>query len=154
MPDPREHIGPNTCLKYHAIQSYIVLALSLNGEDSLGKLNNSRIQIQIRIFTKIESIRPCYTHNVSSKFYPNPSITFWDTVLYIGLANSLNGEESLKNFETRIQIRIRIFTNNSSVSHTQRVHQVSYESVHHFLRYRALSFLALSLNGEESLKKL
>ena len=29
MLDPREHIGPNTFLKYHAIQYYIGLALSL-----------------------------------------------------------------------------------------------------------------------------
>ena len=34
MPDPVEHIGPNTFLKYHATQYYIVLALSLNGEES------------------------------------------------------------------------------------------------------------------------
>ena len=62
------------------------------------KLNNSRIQIQIRNFTKIESIFPCHTPNLSTKFHPNPSTTFWDIVLHIGLAPSLNGEESLKKF--------------------------------------------------------
>ena len=69
-------------------------APSLNREESLLKLNNSRIQIWIRSFTKIESI--C----------PNPSTTFWDIVLYIGLALSLNGKESLKNYQIRIRIRI------------------------------------------------
>ena len=59
------------------------LALSLNGEESLLKLNNSRIQIRIRIFTKIESIFPCHTPNMSTKFHPNPSTTFKDIVLYI-----------------------------------------------------------------------
>ena len=34
------------------------LARSLNGEESLYKLNNSHMQIRIRIFTKIESILP------------------------------------------------------------------------------------------------
>ena len=75
MPDPREHIGLITFLKYHAIQ-YIVLALSLNGEESLQKLNNSRIQIRIRIFIKIESVRRSHTTNLSTKFHLNPSTTF------------------------------------------------------------------------------
>ena len=57
------------------------LALSLNGEESLWKLNNSRICIHVWIFTKIESIRPCHTPNISTEFHPNPS-TFWDIVLY------------------------------------------------------------------------
>ena len=48
-------------------------------------LNISRIQIQIQIFTKIESILPCRTPNLSTKFRPNPSTTFWDIVLYISL---------------------------------------------------------------------
>ena len=59
------------------------LALSLNGEESLKKLNNSRFQIWIRIFTKIESIIRCHISNKSTKFRPNPSPTFWDIVLYI-----------------------------------------------------------------------
>ena len=70
------------------------LVRSLKGEESLYKLNNSRIQI--RIVTKIESIRLCDTPNVSTKFRPNPSTTFWDSMLYISLALSPNGEESLK----------------------------------------------------------
>ena len=55
------------------------LAQSLNGEESLKKNNkNSRLQIRIRIFTKIESVGPCHTPNLSAKFHPNPSTTFWD----------------------------------------------------------------------------
>ena len=83
MPDPREHIGPNTFLKYLATQYYIVFGTTLNGEESLKKLNSSRVQIRIRIFTKIESNRPCHTPNLSTKFRPNPFQTFWDIVLYI-----------------------------------------------------------------------
>ena len=47
-----------------------------------------------------------HTH-LSTKFHLNPSTTFWDIVRYIILAQSLNGEESLKKFSSRI----RIFTN-------------------------------------------
>ena len=64
MPEPREHIEPNTFLKYHVM--YRFLARSLNGEELFEKLNNFRIQI--RIFTKVESIRPCDIPNVSTKF--------------------------------------------------------------------------------------
>ena len=46
------------------------LAQSLNSEESLQKLNNSRIQIRIQIFTKIEYILPCQTPNMSTKFCP------------------------------------------------------------------------------------
>ena len=35
MPDPRVHIGPNTFLKYHAIQDYIVFGPISHGEESL-----------------------------------------------------------------------------------------------------------------------
>ena len=69
---------------------------------------NYQIRIRIQIFTKIESIIPCYTPNMSTKYLPNPSTTFWDIVLYIGLALSLNGEESLKHYQIRIQILIKI----------------------------------------------
>ena len=62
MPDPREHIGPNTFLKYHAVQYYIVLGAISQWWRITSKLNNSRIQIRIQIFTKIESICPCHTH--------------------------------------------------------------------------------------------
>ena len=30
--------------------------------------------MRIRIFTKIESICPCHTYNLSTKFWPNPSV--------------------------------------------------------------------------------
>ena len=83
MPDPWEHIGSNTFLKYHAIQNYIVFGLIFQRWWITLKLNNSRIQIRIRIFTKIESIRPCHTPNLSTKFHPNPSTTFWDVMLWI-----------------------------------------------------------------------
>ena len=75
MPNPREYIGPNTFLKYHVMyQSF--LALSLNGKQSLYQLNKSRIQIRIRIFTKIEAIPRGPTPNVSTRFRLNPSTTF------------------------------------------------------------------------------
>ena len=32
----------------------------------------------IRTFTKIESIRPCHTPNLPTKFHPDPSTTFLD----------------------------------------------------------------------------
>ena len=60
---------------------------------------NSNLQIRIRVFTKIESICRGHTPNLSTKFRPNPSPTFWDIVLYIGWARSLNGEESVKQFQ-------------------------------------------------------
>ena len=39
------------------------------------KLNYSRIQIQIQIFTKIESISYFHTPNLHTKFHPNRSAT-------------------------------------------------------------------------------
>ena len=68
---------------------------------------NSNRQIRIRIFTKIESIWRSHTPNLSTKFHPNPSTTFWDIVLYISLARSMV-RNHLKNYQ--IWIRIRIFT--------------------------------------------
>ena len=121
---------------------YRFLALSLNGEESLKKLNNySRIQIRIQIFTKIEAILPCHTPNLSTKFRPNTSTTFEDIVQYIVLAQSLNGEESLKNYSCRI--RIRIFTKIESIHprHTPNLSttfKLLFEiSIHNFLRYSA-----------------
>ena len=35
------------------------------------------------MFTKIETILPCHTPKLSSKFCLNPSTTFWDILLYI-----------------------------------------------------------------------
>ena len=113
------------------------LAPSLNGEESLKKLNNSRIWIHIPIFTKMESIRPCETPNLSTKFHPNLSTEI--LVPYIGLSLCLNGEESLKKLLSSDpdpdlhQYRIKI--ENSSLSHTQSVHNISFVSVHNFLRY-------------------
>ena len=40
-------------------------------------------QIRIRILTKIGSILPSNTPNMSTKFRPNPFTTFWDILLYI-----------------------------------------------------------------------
>ena len=58
--------------------------------------------------------------------------------------------------KTKTWKSIWFFTKIESIhnGHTQHVHQVSSESVHNFLRYRAIyHFWAPSLNGEESLKK-
>ena len=44
-------------------------------------LKNSAIWVRIYIFTKIESIWPSQTYNLSTKFCPKPSITFWDILL-------------------------------------------------------------------------
>ena len=61
------------------ISCYIwFLALSLKSEESLSKLNNSCIQIRIRIFTKIESVRPYHTPNLPTKFPLDLCTTFWD----------------------------------------------------------------------------
>ena len=40
-------------------------------------------RFRIWIFTRIESILPCHTPNMSTKFRPNPSTTFWNIVLYV-----------------------------------------------------------------------
>jgi len=37
----------------------------------------------IRIFTKVESILPCYIPKLPTKFHLNPSTTFWDILLYV-----------------------------------------------------------------------
>ena len=88
---------------------------------------------------KIESICPCHTPNRSTKFRPNPSKTFGDIVSYIGLALSLNGEESLKKLsDPDPELDLHQKWTNSSLSYTQQVHQVSSESVHNCLRYHAL----------------
>jgi len=39
---------------------------------------NCSSRIRIRIFTKIYSVRPCHTPNLSTKFHPNSSKTCWD----------------------------------------------------------------------------
>ena len=55
------------------------------------------------------------------------------------LALSLNGEESLKKLSDLLLDLHQNWTNSSS-SHTQLVHQVSSESVHNVLRYRAIYY--------------
>ena len=88
----------------------------------------------MRIFSKIETIRPCDTPNLSTKFHPNPSTTFWDIVLYISFAQSFNGEESLKKIIGSLYQNVI----SSSLSRTQCVLQASSESVPNFLRYCAI----------------
>ena len=88
-PNVSTKFHPNPSTTFWDIVRYISLALSLNGEESL---KNYQILIRIQIFTEIETLLPCHTHNMSTKFHPNPSTTFWDTVLYISLARALNGE--------------------------------------------------------------
>ena len=39
---------------------------------------NSSSWIRIRIFNKIESVLPCHTPNLPTKFHPDPCTTFWD----------------------------------------------------------------------------
>ena len=150
MPDPREHIGPNTFLKYR-FSPYLS-----NGEESLWKLNNSRIQICIRIFTKIESIRRGHTPNMSTKFRPNPSTTFWDIVLYIVFGPISQW--------WRITLKILVVGSGSGSSpkSNQFVLVTHPTCPPSFVRIRPqlfeiscyISFLARSLNGEESLKKI
>ena len=53
-----------------------VQTVVLGGWKSLKNLNNARIQIQLRICTKIESILPRHTPNMSTKFRRNPSRSF------------------------------------------------------------------------------
>ena len=71
MHEPREHIGPITFLKHHAIYRFWP---DLSMVKNHLKINNPRIQIQIRIFTKIETILPCHTSNtgelVATANYP------------------------------------------------------------------------------------
>ena len=45
---------------------------------ALKKKKFNCIRIWIWIFTKIESVWPCYTPNLSTKFHLNLSIIFWD----------------------------------------------------------------------------
>ena len=76
-------------------------------KNQIKKINNSRIQIWIRIFTKIESICPCDMPNLSTIFRPNPSTTLWDIMLYIGF--SLISQWWRINFKSSSS-QIRIFT--------------------------------------------
>ena len=83
------------------------LARSLNGEESLRKINNSRFHIRIRIFTKIESIRPCDTANLEP-VHQVLSVSVHYFLKHCGMYNfldivlsplSLNGEESRKKIQ-------------------------------------------------------
>ena len=83
----RAHISTMQCLIHKNISSpinfwkfmeYIVFGPISQWWRITSKLNNPRIQMRIRIFTKIESIRPSDTPNLSTKFHPDPSTTFWD----------------------------------------------------------------------------
>ena len=57
------------------------MALPLNGEESLEKLEN--YPDPDLGLTTIQSIGPCHTPNLSAKFHPNPSTMSWDIMLYI-----------------------------------------------------------------------
>ena len=151
MADPKEHIGAQYIIEISCDISFF--ALSLNGEESLRKLNNSRIQI--RIFTKIKSICHGHTPNLSTKFHPNPSPTFWDIVLYISWAESFNDKESLKK-NYQIRIRIPIFTKMNQlflVKHPTCPPSFVRICPQLFEISCYIWFLARSLNGEASLKK-
>ena len=70
--------GPNpihNCLRYYAIYHFWP---HLSMVKNHWKNSNSRIRIQIQIFTKIESVHPCHTLNPSTKFHLDTSTTFWD----------------------------------------------------------------------------
>ena len=89
MTAPREHIGPNTFLKYRATYRFWPDLLMVKNHT---KHSSSRI----RIFTKIETIHCRHTLNLSTKFHPNPYTTFYGIMLFMSFAITLNGEESLK----------------------------------------------------------
>ena len=74
-----QHVLADSVYNLWNFMLYIVLALSLDGEEPLLK----NCWIRIRIFTKIELIPPCYTPNLPTKFRLNPSTTFWDILLYV-----------------------------------------------------------------------
>ena len=86
----RVHTSALQCLIHENISGPIhfwdivlYIVLSPNISMVMNHLKNSRSRIWIRIFTKIETILPCHTPNLSTKFCSNPSTTFWDIVLYI-----------------------------------------------------------------------
>ena len=115
------HTSATSCLIYENISGQIhvwntmlhstttsFLALSLNGEESLKKISSSLIRIQI--FTKIESVRPCRTPNLPTKFHPNPSNFF--EMCYVSVQPDLS---MVKNHWKHYQIWIRIFTKIESI---------------------------------------
>ena len=114
VPPPRDACstrtcrGPNRCLKYYAGTGLYRFWPNLSMvKNHLKKLNNYLFQIWIRIFTKMESILPCQTPDVSTEFHPNPSSNFWDIVLYYRFWPFLS---MVKNRLKYSSIRILIFT--------------------------------------------
>ena len=60
-----------TFLKYHATNRFWPHLLIVKNRFKISS-------IMIRIFTKIESIPPCYTHNLSTKFRPSPTTSVYN----------------------------------------------------------------------------
>ena len=107
-------------------------------EPHLSKVKNHFKNSRSQIFTKIESICRGHTPNLSTKFHPNPSTTFWDIVLYIVFGHVLSIVKSHSKYSSS-----RSGSGSSPkciqlvLSHTEPAHQISSESVHNFLRYPA-----------------
>ena len=112
---------------------YIGLARWFNSEESL---KNSLIWIRIKSSPKPKLILPRYIPNLSTKFRPNPSTTFWDNLPSVVFGRSLNGEESLgkrlhPDPDSDHHQNLIIL----SGSHTQALQQISSGSVNNLLRY-------------------
>jgi len=112
-------------VQIHPYRWDIVLSIVF-GTMATNHLKNLSIRIWIRIFTKIESIIRCYTHNMSTKFCPIPSITFWDIMLYVIFGPIT---QWCKNHEKKFSYPgpysdLHQNLINSSLSHTQPVYQI------------------------------
>ena len=117
----------------------------------MNHLKNSRSRIWIRIFTKIETILPCHTPNLSTKFHPNPSTTFWDIMIYIIFGPiSQWWRITEKIIRSRSSPRLNQFL---LVTHPTCPPSFAWICPQPFEISCYISFLARSLNGEESLKK-
>jgi len=81
-----------------------------------------------------------------------PSLTFWDIVLHIVLAQTLNGEKSLKFSDPDPNLHQNWI--HSSLLHTQPAHQGSSESIHNFLKPLLYVVFIRPFNGKESVKKI
>ena len=136
-PNVSTKFHPNPCTTFWDIMLHIVFGLISQWWRITKSMKNSRIRMWIRIFTKIESICHGHTPNLSTKFRPNPSTTFWDTMLLSFLAPSLNDEESLKQLLDPDPDLHQNWINSSS-SHTELVHKISSGSVHNLLRHHAI----------------
>ena len=73
LPNSLTKFHPNPSINFGDIVIYSVFGLFSHW----WRITQKITCIQIRIFTKIESIRPRHTPNTSPKFRPNPSISFW-----------------------------------------------------------------------------